>query len=309
MHARLAFTVAVGAGIMCSAAAQAADNTRYISITGNNANACTLAMPCRTLAKAIGVTPAGGEIQILDSGFFGVNATIRKSLTISGNGHTVYLDNPITVSDADAVVALRGLTLDGLGTVTNGISIDAADAVHIERCVIHGFTQSGINASATGVALFVLDSISRDNTNGLLINGASRLTIDNSRFENNSNHGVSVSTAVGTIHRSTTSGNGSNGFSLFAASVSILSAVAAQNGASGFSVQGGAVTVESSLAHDNFTGLSVFGSGTARISNSTFTGNGTGIHNLGSTLETRQNNTVKGNATDVNGALTVLPAV
>ncbi|MPZ55877.1 MAG: hypothetical protein GEU91_05115, partial [Rhizobiales bacterium] len=109
MHVRFASMLAIGAAVVCSTAAQAADdNTRYISITGNNANPCTLAKPCRSLQRGMVATPAGGEIRILDSGAYGNNATVRKSLTISGNGNTVYLGSPITVDKAGAVVALRG---------------------------------------------------------------------------------------------------------------------------------------------------------------------------------------------------------
>jgi hypothetical protein len=36
--------------------------------------------PCRSLQFAVNIALAGGEIQILDSGFYGNNATINKSL-------------------------------------------------------------------------------------------------------------------------------------------------------------------------------------------------------------------------------------
>ncbi|MPZ59419.1 MAG: hypothetical protein GEU91_23635, partial [Rhizobiales bacterium] len=197
------------------------------------------------------------------------NATVRKSLTISGNGNTVYLGSPITVDKAGAVVALRGLVLNGQGTIDDGISIVAAAAVHIERCVIHGFTSIGIVATAPGAQVFVLDSISRDNGfAGLIINAgsSSRLTVDNSRFENHGNDGVVVASGLATISRSTSSGNVGRG--LFVGSGAL-----------------------------------------ARISNSTFTDNAIGLFNNGGTLETRQNNTVSGNGTNVSGALTPIGGI
>ena len=312
VHVRFAFkrlALAVCATAACSAAAQAADNTRYVSIAGSNANACTLAAPCRSLHKGITKTPAGGELRILDSGFYGNNATINKSMTINGNGNTVYLGAALTIDDAGASVALRNLVLDGQGTVAEGIRITAATAGHIERCVVYGVTQTGIRSTAAGAAVFVSDSVSRNNTNGLDVSGASQLTIDNSRFENNSNQGALVSGGPATIRRSTSSGNGSNGFFFFNATVSVLSTVASHNASAGFSVQDGAVTVESSAAHENFFGLSVFGGGIARISNSAFTENTTGLSNTGSTLETRENNTVRGNTTDVSGTLTAIGGI
>jgi hypothetical protein len=309
LPALLSLTVAAMA--LLAGHAQAADNTRYIGIAGNNANPCTLAQPCRSLQKAIGVTLAGGEIQILDSGFYGNNATINKSLTITGNGHTVYLGAVLTINKADAVVALRGLVLNGQGTIAEGIRITTAAAVHIERCVVHNFTSHGIVATAPDVKVFVLDSIVRDNGgHGFTISGAgaSHVTIDNSRVENNHGTGVLVSGGLAAIHRSTVSRHVSQGIFVDGGSaVSVTSTMSVENPTGFFVKSGSTLTMESSLAHGNGTGLFVTGS-TARISNSTFTENTIGINNSG-VVETRQNNTVRGNTTDVNGALTPIGGI
>lgn len=93
--------------------ASAAVVIRYVSVTGSNANPCTLAQPCRALQRAINKTPARSEVHILDSGFYGNNASINRSITIVGNGHTVSLGVPITIDGANAVVTIRNLTLAG----------------------------------------------------------------------------------------------------------------------------------------------------------------------------------------------------
>lgn len=308
-------TAGICATAAFSVAAQAADSIRYISTTGDNTNACTVAAPCRTLQRGISFTPSGGEIRILDSGEYGNGATINKSLTISGNGNTVYLGGQLTVDKAGVMVALRGLVLNGQGAVAVGISIETAAAVHIERCLIHGFAQAGIIATATGVEVSVLGSVLRDNDgNGFAIfnAGASRLAIDSSHFENNSGIGILVQSGHATITRSTASSNGSHGI-LLAGGVSVVvtSTVAAQNRGSGFFASGaGAMTVESSAAHGNGgSGLAVSGGAFARISNLTCIGNFRGISASGGTVETRQNNTVRGNTTNVSGALTPIGGV
>jgi hypothetical protein len=276
--------LAVIATAACPAAATA-DNTRYVSITGSNANDCTLAAPCRTLQRAINRTPAGGELRILDSGGYGNNASITKSLTISGNGHTVYLGAPLTISSPAAVVALRGLVLNGRGTVTHGISIDEAAVqavLHIERSVISAFTQTGIRVASNQAEVAVLDSISRDNgTNGfaLLFTTGSRVTIHNSHFNNNALTGVQILSGRAVISRSTASGNGARGIDV---------------GTDGF------VSVDSSVAVQSGIGLRVQVGGNAVISNSTFTRNNFGISNNG-TVSTRQNNTVSANVTNLSG--------
>jgi len=319
-HTRFAFEllVLVICATVAGSAAQAADNTRYVSVTGNDANACTLAAPCLTLQRGIDATPDGGELRILDSGVSANSARVDKSMTISGNGNTVFLGIPaMRIDDADAVVTVRGLTLNGQGTSANGIIIAAAAAVHIERCVIYGFTNTGISAAnPSAAALFVRDSTSRDNGLFGLVSRASRLTIDNSRFDNNGLDGVYVESGLATISRSAASGNGRHGFdalagSLGAPSVSVVSTMAVKNGEDGFHVAsaGATMAVESSVGHGNGDGgLTVFGGGIARVSNSTFTGNATGIANFG-IVETRQNNTVRGNGIDVGNLLTAIGGV
>jgi hypothetical protein len=313
-RARLVFkllALTTGAAAAGSAA-QAADSTRYVSITGDNANACTLAAPCRTLQHGINATPVGGELRILDSGVAANNATVSKSITISGNDNTIFLGSAIAIDDTAAVVTLRGLTLNGQGAVDNGISIVAAAAVHIERCVIHNFTLRGIYATAEGARVFVADSISRDNGNaGLHIAAGDMLTIDNSHFDNNATNGVLVlsQSIHATIRRSTASGNGLSGI-VGHGFVSVMSTRAAQNGTDGFQVTNGSMMVESSLAAGNDArGLHVVAGSIARIANSTLTDNGVGIRNSG-TVETRQNNTVQGNGIDLQGnALTAIGGI
>jgi hypothetical protein len=303
-------SLTVGA-IALPVTAQAADNTRYVGITGKNVNPCTLALPCRTLQVGINATPAGGEVQILDPGFYGNNANIKKSLTIAGNGNTVYLGGVLTIDKAGAVVALRGLVLDGQGTIQHGINIVDAAKVHIERCVVHGFTSQGILSTATDVEVFVLDSISRDNGGSgfNLFNetGLQRTTIDNSRFESNGANGIIIQSGRATISRSIASNNASDGIVSHVPPiiVAVRETTVAHNGNNGFTARG-PMTVDSSLAFGNVRGLSVsnLSGSLARISNSTFTDNGTGLSNSGGTLETRGNNTVEGNTTDVSGALT-----
>jgi len=294
-----------GTAVAFAAAAQAADNIRYVSTAGSNANNCKLATPCRSLQRGINRTPVGGELRILDSGDYGANGNIQKSLTISGNGHTIFVGNGIVIDNADAVVVLRRLALDGQGTVGEGINIDAATAVHIEHCVIRNFT-SGILAGAANAAVFILDSISRDNKAAGLFFFNVVGTIDNSRFENNGVFGIQVSGGRTTIHRSTVSANGGDGVVVTTngTQLGILSTVSAQNGGSGFRATTGAgMTVDSSMALGNAdAGLDVSSTGnsSARISLSTFIGNGIGIDN-GGTVETRGNSTVRSNTTDFAG--------
>jgi len=317
-HVRSVWRLLAAAAYMAtvySAAAQVTDNTRYVSINGNNANACTLAAPCRTLQHGIDMTPIGGELRILDSGVYGGRAVIRRALTVSGNGNTVYLGSPINIAaEPTSLVALRGLVLDGQGQEHGIIIGGKTEAVHIERCVIQGFIGDGIHGSAR-VKLVVLDTVSRFNRgSGLRVpfnDVASSVTIDNSRFDNNNLTGIEVSSVGHTaISRSVASGN-STGIFASNGTVTVTSTMVTQNQFEGLVARGGAtMTVESSVSNGNgAAGLLVDNSGTARISNSTFVGNAIGIRNAGSTLETRGNNTVRGNPINTQGTLTPIGGV
>ena len=105
-----------------------------------------MTQPCRNFNAAIGVVNAGGEVVALDSGGYGLT-TISKAVTLTGpTGVYVAItaltagSSAITVSAANTdTVVLRGLTLTGLGGQT-GINVTSVGNLHVEGCVISGFT-------------------------------------------------------------------------------------------------------------------------------------------------------------------------
>ncbi len=155
-----------------SAAANAQATRTWVSGVGDDANPCSRTAPCKTFAGAISKTATGGEINVLDPGGFG-GVTITKSITISSEGFEAGVlvsgTNAIIVNAPNtAVVVLRGLDIEGLGTGLAGIKVLAAGAVHVEKCTINNFTQLGIDFAPTSATtatsqLFVSDSIIRNN--------------------------------------------------------------------------------------------------------------------------------------------------
>ena len=293
--------------------------TRFVASSGNDANACTRAAPCRTLQRGINVTPVGGELVVLDSASYGSAATILQSITISADGVSATLLNPggVTIGGAGIVVALRGLHLNGGVAGRSGILIEDAAAVHIENCVVEGFGEDGILLdSGSNAKLFVIDSVARDNGgDGLHVIGTAtmaRLTVDNSRFENNAGDGLDVEGIESAITRTVISANGSDGIEQTGGRMNVTWTEAASNGGNGFVVTvSGAMTVDSSVARGNTSNGLLLGSGStsATVSNSVFTDNAIGIANAGMTLLTRENNTIAGNASPqpVIGPRTPLP--
>jgi hypothetical protein len=324
-QAALRIVLSLCAVLMLSTTAEAQGLVRYVSATGSNANPCTRTLPCRTLQAGVDAAPAGGEVQVLDSGEYGPTLTITKSITVSAIDVSATLSNPagyaVSINDPNAVVVLRGLHLTGLGTGERGISITDASAVHVERCDVERFVNGiiGPEAPTSPQELFITDTISRDNGQvGLWVDGSGvvvvRLTVDNSRFENNGIHGVLVHNGQATIARTVASTNGHTGIVVgFSSDVVISHSSATQNGVAGFQALGNessvtSVALEDAVARGNsLWGLHVGTESIVRISNSTFTNNGVGIENNGA-VETRGNNTVSGNGTDLLGdPLTPLP--
>src|SRR5437660_11382242 len=126
----------------------AQNNRSAVALSGNDAATCTVPDPCRTFDVAISKTNAGGEVIVLSSAGYGP-FTVTKSVSIisppayhaamaptSGDAITINVDN--------ALVVLRGLTLNGSLGGVNGITFTGAATasntrVYVESCVISGF--------------------------------------------------------------------------------------------------------------------------------------------------------------------------
>src|SRR5215471_14837817 len=150
-----------------STGAYALSNRTFVSGTGNDANPCSLAAPCRSFAGAIAQTNPGGEIAVLDTAGYGA-VTITKAISIVNEegveaGITATSGDGITVNaGATDVVNLRGLTLVGAGG-TNGITFTAGGALNIQNCVVRGFTDRG---------LYLVPTVSTDiNVSNTIVSG------------------------------------------------------------------------------------------------------------------------------------------
>ena len=277
----------------------------------NTVNNCSVTQPCRNFNAAVGVVLAGGEVVALDSGGYGAT-TISKAVTLT-SPLGVYAaitaltagSSAITVSaESTDTVVLRGLTLTGLGG-QEGINVTAVGNLHIEGCVISGFTNIGINVNLTANSghIFIKDTITRNNGNaGVFITsntGTVRASIDNCRAERNGTGFVASDNSRVTINRSVASGNTLFGFSAF-------------SGPSGGISE---LSCEECLSSNNFDGfiVSVFSSGAAtiRVSHSTATNNSNYGFNQSASgvFESLGNNVVRGNTTaNLSGTIAIITA-
>jgi hypothetical protein len=142
--------------LLYAAPAQAQATRTWVSGVGDDANPCSRTAPCKTFAGAISKTAAGGEINCLDPGGFGV-VTITKAINIICvgviGGVLGAAANGITVNaGATDQVTLRGLDIDGAGTGINGIRFLAGKALIVENVQIYGFTTNGIHIALGATA-------------------------------------------------------------------------------------------------------------------------------------------------------------
>ena len=186
--------------LLAADASAAAAQRTFVSTAGNDANACSLAAPCRSFGAAIAQTLANGEIVVLDSGGYGP-VVINKSVDIIAP-HGVYAG--ITASAGTGIqivspaqnVAIQGIAINGLGTGQFGIDVQFGAQITIERCRIGNFTQDGLR-NGSGAALALRDSEIYDNGGNGATLDSGRHTVERTTFRHN---GVGVSVVGATVH-------------------------------------------------------------------------------------------------------------
>jgi hypothetical protein len=298
------------AAFLASASASAQVRT-FVASTGSDTNPCSRTAPCRTFQTAVNATAPGGEVVALNSAGFGSNVSINKAISIvAPNG--VYAG--VTVSSGDGIdinagpsdtVILRGLTIIAQGTGGEGVRFTSGKTLHIESCVVNGFTTSqpasflaGVLFDSTG-NLEVKDSIMRGNDVGIGVTaarpGKAVAAIDHVRLEGNRLYGLeALDGSIVTVRDSLASDNGT-GF--------------AANSSAGAPVQ---LYIENCVASNNRgtggTGILSFASDavvSVKVSNSTVTNNSIGLQTVGplAVLLSRGNNTVEGNTTATSGTI------
>jgi hypothetical protein len=287
------------------ASASMAQQRTFVSGLGNDMNPCTRIAPCRTIAQALMGTSAGGEVIVLDSAGYGP-AAVSQAVSIIAPpgvyaGISVFSGDGIDVNaGASDTIILRGLTLNNQGSTGSGMVFNTGATLHVENCVVSGFTTSqsaGLFFKGPG-NLEVKDSIFRGNANGVIVqptSGTALAAIEQVRFETHSLTGLTAADrSKVTVRNSTASGNGGSGFlavsvSSAAAELNVESCIASNNASNGI------------IAQSQSTGAA-----TVRVSNSTVTDNAVGgLANSGSpaVLLSRGNNTVEGNGMDTVGTI------
>jgi hypothetical protein len=271
--------------ILFSATLASAQATRtWVSGVGDDANPCSRTAPCKTFPGAISKTAAGGEINVLDPGGFGV-VTITKSIAIVNDGSLGGVlaagTNGIIINTPGVHVVLRGLDINGAGTGLDGIRFLQGGSLTVEDCRIYGFTGNGIEAAhGVGSAMFVRDTtITGNGDGGILVKGAGDAVLNNVRLQRNGVVGLRVTAGEVMVRNSVVAGNTGHGIN---------------------ANPGGVVNIDNSVISGNeLAGLRTAGTAVLRVGNSTIVGNTNGLQAVDSSaIVSLGNNAVAGNGTD-----------
>jgi hypothetical protein len=285
---KLTFESLVTVGLIVAVAGPAnAQATRtWVSGVGDDANPCSRTAPCKTFAGAISKTAAGGEINALDPGGFGV-VTITKSITIDGGAGTAGVlatgTNGIIISagPTDAVV-LRNLDINGTGTPstsdTRGIKFLSGKQLIVDNCRVYKFARRNISieSSTDGAQVLISNTIvALGANNGIVITPPASTTnhvvLSNVQMVTNAVWGL-WSTAGG--------------------SVEVNNSVISHNIGGGLHADFSSVHIEQTLLSDNGIALQTLNSAQVSISNSVIARNSSAVSG---TLYSFGNNQVRGN--------------
>jgi hypothetical protein len=283
---------------MYTAPAQAQRARDFVASYGSDSASCgAFLSPCRTFQQAVTNVAAGGEVTAIDSAGF-QPVVINKSVSIvgpvgieAGVVATTGIAIHITAATTDTV-SLRGLTLEGNGTASQGIQVDSVGQLEIIDCVVRDFVGNGIYvASGTTASLnfIISNTLTSKNAYGILVhpfnNQNTNGTMEKVRAINNQ-YGIYVyggSMTIGgsldiAISDSVVSSNSQNGIVFLTSSVktvgSVQNSTVANNhvgisvGASNNVAKTAGVGVQSSIITTNFEGLFTSDGGTITLSRS-----------------------------------------
>jgi hypothetical protein len=222
----------------------------FVASTGNDANPCSLALPCRGFAAAIAQVMVGGEVIVLDSAGYGP-VTITQSVSLIAPagvyaGVSVLVLPPpavgpfvgVTINGSGIKVVLQNIAINGLGG-NYGILIQQAAQVDVNNCTISNFTLAGLYSIATNTQLNVRDTLVRDNSSpgafGIWLAAPTRAVLERVHVVRSGSDGIRAEAGADvSVKRGVLAGNGGAGL--------IASAMA------GTTVE---ATVEDSLIADN----------------------------------------------------------
>ena len=183
---------------LLSTTAQAQLFRSYVSSTGNDANPCTVQAPCRLLPAALAAVKDGGEVWMLDSANYNTGpVNITKSVSIlaipGAVGSVVGSGgDAILINTAGVKVSLRNLKILNFNAGQFGIRMTNGARLTVADCEVAGFTAQDVAGIyvKTAADVTIVDTIVRDNNNGIWFDGGARAAVMRATVTGNSFVGI-----------------------------------------------------------------------------------------------------------------------
>jgi hypothetical protein len=288
---------AIALGLPSSPALGASSRT-FVSGVGTDTGICPVSAPCRTFAYALTQTAPSGEIIVLSSAGYGT-VTINQAVSIINTsnfaGVTVASGNGITINaGVNDSVTLRGLTVDGGGTGSNGIVFNAGGKLTVDQCDLMNF----VGSHSTG--------------NGILIqptSGNHNIIITNTTASNNQYTGVyyhppSGTATTGIVIDRVSANNNAYGIAINSfnssgtATASVSNSIGSFNSTGGFYFDNATASLDASNATNNMYGVFADSGTTLALGRSVLMSNGQyGLNINGGTVNSYKDNRIAGNGT------------
>jgi len=223
---RTVFAVFVLGALVVAPMASGQAQRTFVASTGDDANPCSLAQPCRSFAAAMTLTNSGGEIIVVDSAGYGPVAIAQSVSIIAAPGVyagiSVFTGNGVTITGIGSRVRLSGLTINGQGGDI-GVHFQQGSKLAMDHCTMSDLTLYGLYVQAANSTWIVTDTTVNGNGIYGIIAEAGAGTLDRVRVENNFNVGVLLNTTSNVLARtlirnSVVSGNAGHGISVFSGS-------------------------------------------------------------------------------------------
>jgi hypothetical protein len=250
----------------------------FVSSTGSDGNPCTAALPCGTLAQALGAGTSGGQINCLNP-TYGVVANDFNEILVASYDVTIDCPGVIETTSGAPLLIIQGtndavkilnLTISGANGGSSPISFTGSGTLILENCVLENFKGIALDIEPTGALNLVIKNsrISNNAAAGVLIKpaagGSVTATFDGVTITNNAG-GLKTDTTNGAVRvdisNSTINNNANNGLIAIGGAggqnmVSVRNDVIASNSQAGIEASGGnaAVLVNNTLLDSNTAG-------------------------------------------------------
>jgi hypothetical protein len=160
----------------------------YLSVGGNDANPCTVQMPCRLLPAALAAVSDGGEIWMVDSANYNTaTVSVTKSVSILAvPGQVASLVSTgggpaLTINTAGVTVALRNLVfvpVAGASAGNGGVSMGDGALLSVEGCLFANLAGHGIDVGNSAAHVRVGNTVFRNLASGAAVYVANGPNVD-----------------------------------------------------------------------------------------------------------------------------------